>query len=139
MEPAEPKNMNQLPVGTTLGDFTITAAIGAGGFAIVYLAHDNALDRTVAIKEYLPAAIAGRADDHLVLPRSRADADAYGAGLASFILEAKLVARFSHSAVQSHWASPRTRGRTGTDSQGQGRQFAPSREHPGRMLFPKFC
>ena len=99
MEPAEPKNMNQLPVGTTLGDFTITAAIGAGGFAIVYLAHDNALDRTVAIKEYLPAAIAGRADNQLVLARSRTDADAYAAGLASFIREAKLVARFSHPAL----------------------------------------
>lgn len=99
MEPAEPKNLNQLPVGTTLGDFTITATIGAGGFGIVYLAHDNALDRTVAIKEYLPAAIAGRTTDNLVLVRSHADAGAYAAGLASFIREAKLVARFSHPAL----------------------------------------
>src|SRR5712671_5252215 len=36
--------------GTTLGSYTITALIGAGGMGEVYQAHDSKLGRDVAIK-----------------------------------------------------------------------------------------
>lgn len=82
-----------------LGDFTVTRVIGVGGFGIVYMAHDNVLQRTVAIKEYLPITIAGRTSAKTVLVRSTQQTDTYLAGLHSFMREARLQARFSHPAM----------------------------------------
>ena len=38
-------------------------AIGEGGFGIVYRAYDHQLERTIAIKEYMPTSLAKRNDD----------------------------------------------------------------------------
>ena len=43
----------------TLGDYDIMGELGRGGMATVYLAHDIALDRKVAIKVMSPALLAG--------------------------------------------------------------------------------
>jgi non-specific serine/threonine protein kinase len=88
-----------LPIGTQLGDFKITNTIGFGGFGMVYLAYEKLLDRTVAIKEYLPVAIAGRASDQTVRVRSVDQVETYEAGLRGFVREAQLQARFSHPAM----------------------------------------
>ena len=82
-----------------LGDFTVTRVIGLGGFSIVYMAHDNVLHRTVAIKEYLPITIAGRTSAKTVMVRSTRHSDTYSAGLQSFMREARLQARFTHPAM----------------------------------------
>ena len=50
-----------LSIGTRLGSYEITGAIGAGGMGEVYRATDSRLKRAVAIK-VLPAAVAGDAD-----------------------------------------------------------------------------
>jgi serine/threonine protein kinase len=42
-----------LKKGTTLGDYTIVRPLGRGGMGDVYLGHDAALDRSVAIKTIL--------------------------------------------------------------------------------------
>ena len=49
-----------LPRGTRLGEFELRRVLGVGGFGIVYLARDHALERLVALKEYMPAALALR-------------------------------------------------------------------------------
>jgi serine/threonine protein kinase len=90
---------NGLPVGTRLADYEITGMLGEGGFGIVYLAFDHALHRTVAIKEYMPAAFAGRASDGSVVVRAERHAAAFAAGLKSFINEARLLAQFDHPSL----------------------------------------
>jgi len=65
-------------IGRTLGHYRITAKIGEGGMGVVYRAHDERLDRDVAIK---------------VLPESVAqDPDRIG----RFKREAKAVAKLDH-------------------------------------------
>ena len=97
--PTSDRYPDALRAGTTLGEFTITDVIGEGGFGTVYLAYEEMLDRTVAIKEYLPVTIASRAGDQTVLVRSDGNREAYAAGLQSFMREARLQARFSHPAM----------------------------------------
>jgi hypothetical protein len=55
------QHTHTLPTGTRLGEFELTQTLGEGGFGIVYLAWDHSLDRKVALKEYMPSAIAFRA------------------------------------------------------------------------------
>jgi len=90
---------NCLPIGTRLADFEITGVLGEGGFGIVYVAYDHALQRTVAIKEYMPGALALRADDGSIALRSDRHQDTFGLGLKSFINEARLLAQFDHPAL----------------------------------------
>ncbi len=93
-------NSNHLAVGSQLGDFSVVSVAGEGGFSVVYVAHDRLLERTVAIKEYLPTAVAARGRDLVtVLPRSNTTVHGFQAGLRSFISEARLLAQFSHPAI----------------------------------------
>ena len=90
----EPHSLNLLPIGTELAEYTITGVLGEGGFGIVYRAEDRHLGREVAIKEYLPSAIAGRASDQSVRVRSVKDGDAFRSGQQSFLREARMLAKF---------------------------------------------
>ena len=84
-----------LPVGYRLGDHRIVDVLGVGGFGITYLAHDDTLDRRVAIKEYLPNEFAVR-DGTTVQPKSTNDCDDFEWGLQRFLDEARTLARFRH-------------------------------------------
>ena len=94
-----PAQANQpLPAGTPLQNYRILRVLAAGGFSFVYLAHD-ANEQPVAIKEYLPQALALRAngsaqpqvaDQHLALFR---------VGMKCFFEEAGALARLSHPNV----------------------------------------
>lgn len=90
---------NSLPIGTRIAEFEIREVIGEGGFGIVYLAFDHSLQRTVAVKEYMPSALAARSNDNTVTVRSKRHAEAFSAGLRSFINEARLLAQFDHPAL----------------------------------------
>ena len=92
-------NENCLAIGTRLNDFEITGVLGEGGFGIVYLAFDHSLQRTVAIKEYMPGTLAGRAADGSVEVRAERHKITFDAGLKSFINEARLLAQFDHPSL----------------------------------------
>lgn len=88
-----------LPAGTRVAEFEIKSVLGAGGFGIVYLAWDTALEREVALKEYMPGTLAGRGEGLAVTLRSQASADTFALGLRSFVNEARMLARFDHPAL----------------------------------------
>ena len=94
-------NINALPNDAALDRYVITGLIGQGGFGVVYLTRDTQTNRTVAIKEYLPSAIAGRIADGKVAPRSTELANAYATGLKGFLREANLLSELSHPALVS--------------------------------------
>jgi serine/threonine protein kinase len=96
---ATPDSVSALPKGTRLGEFEVKSVLGAGGFGIVYLAFDHALEREVAIKEYMPVSMAGRTETLHVSLHSQGDAEVFALGKRSFVNEAKLLARFEHPAL----------------------------------------
>ncbi|MFI8616869.1 serine/threonine-protein kinase [Acidovorax sp. NPDC077693] len=89
---------NCLAPGVQVGEYRLLDVIGEGGFGIVYRARDISLDRVVAIKEYMPATLAGRKSSNEIHVRSQ-HRGAFDAGLRSFINEARLLAKFSHPAL----------------------------------------
>ena len=92
-------HVDALPPGSRLAEFEILALLGVGGFGMVYKAFDHSLHRAVAIKEYMPAALAGRAEGQSLWVRSSSDQQTFHAGLASFVGEARLLAQFDHPSL----------------------------------------
>ncbi|WP_395408003.1 serine/threonine-protein kinase [Pseudoduganella sp. UC29_106] len=90
---------NALPAGTHLGEFEIAGLIGEGGFGIVYRAYDHSLQRIVALKEYMPSALASHAKTTHVTVKSPRHASTFQAGLRSFVNEARLLAQFDHPSL----------------------------------------
>ena len=88
-----------LPVGTRLGEFEVASLLGEGGFGIVYLATDHSLQRRVALKEYMPAALAQRMGGSQVQVKSERHRETFEAGRRSFINEARLLAQFDHPSL----------------------------------------
>ena len=116
-------SINALPVGHRLHEFELQGVIGIGGFGIVYRAFDHSLQRAVAIKEYMPSTLAGRTSRQQGSLLSQSHAETFAIGLASFVNEARLLARFDHPSllkVHRFWedngtaymAMPLYRGRT---------------------------
>ena len=97
--PAGSENHGALPPGTRLDEFEIVRVLGAGGFGIVYLALDHVLLRYVAVKEYMPTALAGRGKGAMVSVRSDLLAESFALGLDSFFNEARLLASFDHPSL----------------------------------------
>ncbi len=88
-----------LTAGTRVAEFEIRGLLGSGGFGIVYLAWDHALEREVALKEYMPSTLAHRGDGLAVTVRSQTMAETFALGLRSFVNEARMLARFDHPSL----------------------------------------
>ncbi|OOG43967.1 serine/threonine-protein kinase [Polaromonas sp. A23] len=92
-------HVDALPAGTRLAEFELLGLLGVGGFGMVYQAFDHSLQRPVAIKEFMPSALACRGADGAVTVRDPADQAAFHAGLQSFVTEARLLAQFDHPSL----------------------------------------
>jgi len=93
-----PPQLNQpLPPGHMIDGYCFERQLSMGGFSIVYLAHD-AKGTPVAIKEYLPNALARRKVG--LLPQvSAANRAAYQSGMMAFYEEGIALARLNHPNV----------------------------------------
>ena len=93
---AEKIHRNSLKAGYHLHWYEVREILGQGGFGITYLAYDSNLDKTVAIKEYLPIELAVRERDSSVHPITEDRGKSYQWGLDRFIKEARTLAKFAH-------------------------------------------
>lgn len=85
-----------LPRGTGLGGrYVLGGNIGRGGFGITYLAYDTLAGKTVAVKEYFPAALVHRSRGAHVIPNSEKNAEQFNIGAEKFFDGAELVRRFN--------------------------------------------
>jgi serine/threonine protein kinase len=87
-----------LPVGYRLLNYRIEKQISAGGFSLVYLAHDEN-NAPVAIKEYLPSALALREQGSLVQATSADNLNIFRYGMKCFFEEGLALAKISHPNV----------------------------------------
>ena len=88
-----------LPGQTRLDEFEIERVLAQSSFGVVYRAYDHALKLHVAIKEYLPDALALRSAETQVVLRSRGQAERFDQGLQAFIGEAQTLARCDHPSL----------------------------------------
>lgn len=86
-----------LPAGYQLQGYEIKKVLSSGGFSIVYLATDQD-KKTVAIKEYLPTAIALRINGATVLPNA-SDVALFRHGLKCFFDEGLSLAKIDHKNI----------------------------------------
>ena len=93
------EHFHALPKGYRFDDFEIVRVLGQGGFGITYLGYNHALDKPVAIKEYLPNDLAVRDNTNSVVPKATSMAEDFQHGLDSFLGEARTLARFKHNNI----------------------------------------
>ena len=86
-----------LPQGYELSGYRIGQVLGSGGYGITYKAEETALNRTVAIKEYLPNSFARRASDGVtVRPRDSKQQELFNWGIDRFRQEAETLVALRH-------------------------------------------
>lgn len=92
------QNNAPLPDGLEIGGYRIVKKIASGGFSIVYLAYDGD-GNAVAIKEYLPSALALRQSGELTPAISKANLPVFRIGLKCFFEEGRALAKIVHPNV----------------------------------------
>jgi serine/threonine protein kinase len=92
--------LSALAAGARLRDYRIESVLGAGAFGITYKAFEDITERPVAIKEYLPGALAARdRDGTTVRPVSEGAREDFQWGLVRFRNEAKLLIGLRHPGI----------------------------------------
>lgn len=92
------QNNAPLPDGLEIAGYRIVKKIASGGFSIVYLAYDGE-GNAVAIKEYLPSALALRQPGEMAPSVAKANLPVFRIGLKCFFEEGRALARIVHPNV----------------------------------------
>ena len=87
-----------LPLGAILnGRYILGKVLGVGGFGITYLGYDLTLEIKVAIKEYMPSALATRHADKYTLTLTGHAENEYKSGMERFLDEARILAKLQNT------------------------------------------
>lgn len=89
-----------LPAGTRLEEYEIECVLAQSSLAVLYRAYDRTLKLHVAIKEYLPDALALRSADTEVVLRDGGYAQSFERGRQAFVNEARMLAHCEHPSLQ---------------------------------------
>jgi hypothetical protein len=81
------------------GSYRIERVLGGGGFGITYAAEDINLSTIVALKEYYPVEFGDRDKAMTIRPKSERHKETFEWGRASFLQEARTLARFRHPSI----------------------------------------
>ena len=77
--------------------YIVGRAIGAGGFAITYVAYDTVTDRKVCIKEYFPMGLAVRSANGISVQTTRQNrVEEFENGISHFIEEAHIISQMNN-------------------------------------------
>lgn len=91
-------NAQALPDGFQLNELKVQSLVGAGTFGYVYRCTDRDGD-IVAVREYLPRAIAARTTDGEVRPLTQTAMPAFDAGLRRFVERGKSMQSIRHPSI----------------------------------------
>ncbi|MGC4079000.1 MAG: hypothetical protein QM702_18545 [Rubrivivax sp.] len=94
-----PPGVSAWPAGHRLGGFEFRGVVAVRSTSIVYRGWDHGLEVAVALKEYLPAALARRGPYGEVGPAEPSMAEAFEHGLRAFIDEGRRLARCDHPSI----------------------------------------
>jgi non-specific serine/threonine protein kinase len=87
------------PGGRLKDRYELKSVATSGPAGLVYLAWDHEVGRTVAVKEYLPAALAERDAQHVVRPIGPDMVPGFERGLRAFIEESRVLAQCDHPSL----------------------------------------
>ena len=88
-----------LAPGAVIDNLRIDRVLGQGAFAITYLVTDQVLNKSFALKEYLPRELVSRSEDGVLAPGNAEVSSQYSTGLSYFLTEGRTVAQLEHANI----------------------------------------
>jgi formylglycine-generating enzyme required for sulfatase activity/serine/threonine protein kinase len=85
-----------LAPGAVVDNLRVDRVLGLGSFGITYLVTDQVLNKTFALKEYLPRDLVSRDENGRLQPVNEQAVAVYLAGLAHFLAEGRTVEQLDH-------------------------------------------
>ena len=89
--------------GTRVRDYEVRGVLAETWSGTVHLAFDHALQRLVALEHWQPAELSTREHGSLAVHPRPGCETAFEAGLAAFVAESRLLARFDHAGLVKVW------------------------------------
>ncbi len=88
-----------LAPGSVVDNLRIDRVLGQGAFGITYLVTDQVLNKSFALKEYLPQELVSRSEDGVLQPGKDGLSSQYSTGLSHFLTEGRTIAQLEHANI----------------------------------------